>query len=398
MAYIEVRTTLPDHRKLRSAARALHVDRFKLIGHLVTLWIWALDNVPSHGVMDGLSDTDLEEAAGWPEEMAGELVPALIEAGFIDDEDGVRYLHDWDEYAGRLLKKREADRERKRAERAQIRAEKRPTDKRKSRADVRRSTAARADVQNTSQTRPADTPASPADNGASPPRQPAKSRASRASARGRTVPHRTDTVSREVEEKEVPPTARGTAAAAAGSSPRNLIELDRPDVKALKRKGWTRLSAEQLAILDEIAWRQCDGDPELDPGKLASGRRWCASVIRSAPKGVSLLEHLVDHENRIRAERQAKADAEEEAWQRQKAGERAAAEASPIAQRVVGNGIGPAIARQSALSHDKALLQLRRVRGQLNADAWQALLERYGVTEDELDAADADELSEAAHG
>jgi len=39
---------------------------------------------------------------------------ALVDAGFIDSEDGRTSVHDWNEYAGKLLEKRANDRERKR--------------------------------------------------------------------------------------------------------------------------------------------------------------------------------------------------------------------------------------------------------------------------------------------
>lgn len=183
-----------------------------------------------------------------------------------------------------------------------------------------------------------------------------------------------------VETEEVPPApARpGPTADTAGPSSPNLIDVERPDVAALKRRGWTHVSADQVAILDEIAWRQCDGDPEQSPAALASGRGWSADVIRRAPKGVSLLEHLVDHENALRAERQQRADAQLAAQPRP------AANAGPIAAEVAPR-IGPARPNGAPVSQARAIAILRPLIGTMDDERWQRLIAQNGLTDADFD-------------
>jgi hypothetical protein len=90
------------------------------------LWLWALDNAP-----DGdISDFDADEIAeivsylGDPEKFVG----ALKTAGFVD-ENGC--LHDWDDYAGKLIERREVQKEQ-----ARIRQQNRRKNLRKKRIPV----------------------------------------------------------------------------------------------------------------------------------------------------------------------------------------------------------------------------------------------------------------------
>jgi len=84
------------------------------IGLLHRLWWWAIDYAPK-GELAAFTDRQLAKGCGWTGE-AGLLRQALIEAGFIDRETGE--LHDWREYTGRLIEKRETEAERKRNVRA----------------------------------------------------------------------------------------------------------------------------------------------------------------------------------------------------------------------------------------------------------------------------------------
>jgi hypothetical protein len=162
-----------------------------------------------------------------------------------------------------------------------------------------------------------------------------------------------------------------------------------------KRFRYREVTAAQWLRLDEIV------DNEFPIG-TAKGRdravawQWLADLMADLARDAGdPIEAAFDEVNRLIGERKAAADADEQRWQVDKEAERRAAAASPIVAQLAAGGIGPGIARQSAVTHDKAIAQLRRVRGQLNGDAWQALLERYGVTEAELDEP---ELQEAAHG
>jgi hypothetical protein len=69
------------------------------------------------GTLERYDDSDIAEAAMW-EGNPTQFFDALYSAGFIDkDDDGMFSIHDWHDYAGRLLEKRRADAERKRSTR-----------------------------------------------------------------------------------------------------------------------------------------------------------------------------------------------------------------------------------------------------------------------------------------
>lgn len=332
MAYIEVRTTLPDHKKAKAMARDVGMRRPWVVGHLVCIWTWALENVPSNGSLAGIEDVDLEEAAQWPEERAGELVPAMVRAGFIEVDRTGRFIHDWDEYAGRLLRRREEDRARKAAERAAARATRsKPSASRP--ADTAR--------------RPADTP--PVSGGQTPESAPPARRHAPARA---VAPHRTaPTPSGGTEPEEAPPARRRGSAkrpAAAGDPPA-FDPTERPDLAALTDRGW-RFSPAQADSLAEVAsFERTGGDADR-----RSGFATVAGWIRDAPTTGDLLEHVFATSTRLRRERMAKA--------------------TPPA-----NGSAKPIARATAIA------KLREYRGRVDAEQWARLLERYHVSEADLE-------------
>ena len=117
MAWIQVHQTLKDHRKVYAAADALDVDPAHALGLIVSFWLWALDNAPS-GSLDGISNRMIARAAQWTGD-ADEFVEALKTAEFVDEtQDGGLELHDWQEYTGSLIEKREAEKQRSRKRRA----------------------------------------------------------------------------------------------------------------------------------------------------------------------------------------------------------------------------------------------------------------------------------------
>ena len=119
MAWIESHQSLSKHRKTIRTAGRLAVDRHKLIGHLHELWWWALDNVGVDGCLGDMDAFEIATAAEWDGDPEA-FVEALIEAGFIDRDPNTNalYLHDWYDYAGKLIDAREAERERSRRRRA----------------------------------------------------------------------------------------------------------------------------------------------------------------------------------------------------------------------------------------------------------------------------------------
>ena len=117
MAWIKIHQQLKDHRKVFAAADELEICHVHMIGHIVSFWLWALDNAPS-GSLEGISHRMIAKAAQW--EKDPELfVDALENAGFLDLRgDGELEIHDWYEYTGKLIDRREAEKQRSRRRRA----------------------------------------------------------------------------------------------------------------------------------------------------------------------------------------------------------------------------------------------------------------------------------------
>ncbi len=117
MAWIESHQALKDHPKTRRLARLLGVSVPAAIGHLHCLWWWALDYAPD-GDLAPFDREDVAAAAMW-EGLPEEFFSHMATAGFIDygDSTGPGYLtthpfiHDWMDYAGRLveIRKRKAE-------------------------------------------------------------------------------------------------------------------------------------------------------------------------------------------------------------------------------------------------------------------------------------------------
>ena len=108
MAWIEVHQTLQRHPKLLRLSAKLRVHRAQSAGHLLFLWLWSLDYAPT-GDLSAFGPAEITAAAEYPGD-AEIFAQALRETGWIE-ADGK--LHDWYDYAGKLIEKREADRERK---------------------------------------------------------------------------------------------------------------------------------------------------------------------------------------------------------------------------------------------------------------------------------------------
>lgn len=130
MAWIESHQTLREHPKLHRLARLLDVPRTSAAGHLHFLWWWALDHAES-GTISHFDALDIALAAGW-EGDPDVFMDALVDCGpggkpgFVERTESGIYLHDWNDYAGKLIDRRVRDRERKKAQRESSVA--RPTD------------------------------------------------------------------------------------------------------------------------------------------------------------------------------------------------------------------------------------------------------------------------------
>ena len=114
MSWIELHQSVTWHKKTVKLGKALGCDRVAAIGHIVSLWLWALD-AADDGDLTHLTDKDIAGACGWGKRPSA-FVAGLLEAGYLDTD---RKIHDWPRYAGRLIKQREDDADRKRKVRGQ---------------------------------------------------------------------------------------------------------------------------------------------------------------------------------------------------------------------------------------------------------------------------------------
>jgi hypothetical protein len=110
MMWLQVHTSLVHHPKTARLARRLRVPKAQAIGHLVALWLWCLEYAPD-GELSKFDVEEIAEAALW-EQDAAQFVEALVAAGFLDRNDDVLSVHDWDQYGGKILESRELHRER----------------------------------------------------------------------------------------------------------------------------------------------------------------------------------------------------------------------------------------------------------------------------------------------
>ena len=105
MAWIEVHQSLRDHRKILALADELDMPEPHVAGHCLYLWLWSLDNA-AEGVLPK-SYRIIARAAGWVGDPAT-FVAALVAAGMIDGhDDGTLRIHDWDDYTGKIVDRRE---------------------------------------------------------------------------------------------------------------------------------------------------------------------------------------------------------------------------------------------------------------------------------------------------
>lgn len=111
MAWIESHQQLLRHPKTARLARLLSISLPTAIGHLHCFWWWAMDYAQD-GSLAAHDEIDIATAAMWDGDER-EFFDAMVRAGFIDLEPP--QIHDWPEYAGRLIERRKADAERKRA-------------------------------------------------------------------------------------------------------------------------------------------------------------------------------------------------------------------------------------------------------------------------------------------
>ena len=120
MAWIESHQEVGEHPKTKKLARLLNISLVSAVGHLHFLWWWALDYAQD-GDLTTIDPIDIAGGAKWDGD-AEEFISALIKcggnkAGFLESNDGRIVIHDWIDYAGKLIDQREKNAERQRKHR-----------------------------------------------------------------------------------------------------------------------------------------------------------------------------------------------------------------------------------------------------------------------------------------
>lgn len=119
MAWVESHQSLGRHPKTRKMARLLDIDTVTAIGHLHLLWWWALDYADD-GDLSEFDAADIAVGAEWPGDPEA-FVEALKECGTGGGNGFVNQsmqIHDWHDYAGKLVERRRANRRRMREARS----------------------------------------------------------------------------------------------------------------------------------------------------------------------------------------------------------------------------------------------------------------------------------------
>lgn len=116
------------HPKTRRFARTLSVSVPTAMGHLHLFWHWCME-FARNGYVTQRDVTDIADAALW-DGNADDFMNALTECGFIDKAGNELKVHDWDEYGGKYLEKKNtnAERQAKYRERKKAKVDKAPKD------------------------------------------------------------------------------------------------------------------------------------------------------------------------------------------------------------------------------------------------------------------------------
>src|SRR5690349_23124357 len=113
--YVELHDGVRDHPKILKLARDLGVPNVVALGHMCSLWTWALRMAPD-GDLGSFDVEDIEIGAQWAG-APGMFVSSAISRKLLDKTEFGFVVHDWSERAGSLktAKRVAAHRARRRA-------------------------------------------------------------------------------------------------------------------------------------------------------------------------------------------------------------------------------------------------------------------------------------------
>ena len=113
LEWIRSEKSLGDHPKTKRAAKMLSVSMAAIVGHLHYLWWWAMQYAPD-GHLGRFGHDEIADAARWDGD-PDQFVEVLLKCGpggsvgFLEEDgDGIR-IHDWSDYAEKLIQQREKD-------------------------------------------------------------------------------------------------------------------------------------------------------------------------------------------------------------------------------------------------------------------------------------------------
>ena len=97
--------------KLRNLAKKISCSQNEALGILIRFWLWGINNADKYGIIIGADMMDVADVlvTGLSKDLNAEsVVESLIESGWIDCENNVLYIHDWDEWQEQWYKMVEA--------------------------------------------------------------------------------------------------------------------------------------------------------------------------------------------------------------------------------------------------------------------------------------------------
>jgi hypothetical protein len=95
----------PNHPKTRALAKRLGIPIYSAVGILEMLWHTTAVFTPQ-GNIGKISDQEIANEIGFPEERASELIEAFLSCGWLDKDPTYRLIiHDWHEHADGIVRR-----------------------------------------------------------------------------------------------------------------------------------------------------------------------------------------------------------------------------------------------------------------------------------------------------
>lgn len=101
MAWIESHVEIGEHPKIYVLSTALNVRKAEAVGIVHLLWHFVMKFAWRDGDLRRFDEVSVARACGWEGEPKV-VIEALIKAGFLDNGESLQ-VHDWFDFAGRLV-------------------------------------------------------------------------------------------------------------------------------------------------------------------------------------------------------------------------------------------------------------------------------------------------------